>query len=509
MSARLLLLAFFGGGIVAITAQPLAAAELRAGTAVVDVTDPDAEKVHDPSMAKVLLLEQEGRRGVLITIDAVAIGGIGPIGDTFLADLRARLGREHAIPPEGVIVNASHCHAAVCADVADRVVAAVAAAKQGMVPVKAGAGTASEARISENRRVDLVDGSQADMRRAYAMPADDAIAATAPIDPQVGLLELDRLDGSPLAVVYLFACHPIMNPPRRGTSADFPAVASRLVEEALGGGTVAFFVQGCGGDINPVRYKEVDRPADAEPLGSMLGGTVLAGLERIETTANAPLLIASEVVQLPRGTDYEVRIERLEAERAALVEGLSPTNISFEQFLPSLVAQAVFPGDPGRSRQRTLHERALAADGPDETAEHDRLLAAEVDAYRKNLDAMERITRLNVNLALLKSHRARRDAADGAPLDAEIGGLRVGDFRLVTFPGELVSGVGLDVKRAAAHPTAFVAGYTNGYLHYLPTGRQRANTGYAQEDCDCLVAPEWEQVFRDGAKRMFSRLGAE
>ena len=241
----------------------------------------------------------------------------------------------------------------------------------------------------------------------------------------------------------------------------------------------------------------------------MLGGTVLAGLARIETTAEAPLLIASELVQLPRGTDYEVRIERLEAERAALVAGLTPTNISFEQFLTSLVAQAIFPGDPGRSRQRTLHERGLAADDADETVEHDRLLAAEVAAYRKNIDAMERITRLNVNLELLKSHLARRDAADGAPLDAEIGGLRVGDFRLVTFPGELVSGVGLDVKQAAGHPTAFVAGYTNGYLHYLPTARQRANTGYAQEDCDCLVAPEWEQVFRDVAARMFLTLGAE
>ena len=509
MIARPLSLALLGSIVAAITAAPLAAAELRAGTAVVDVTDPGAEKVHDPSMAKVLLLEQAGKRGVLVTVDAVAIGGIGPIGDRFLTDLRERLAREHAIPPEAVIVNASHCHAAVCADVADRVVAAVAEAKQRLVPVKAGAGTASEARISENRRVDLVDGSQADMRRAYSMPADDAIAAVAPIDPQVGLLELERLDGSPLAVVYLFACHPIMNPPRRGTSADFPAVASRVVEEALGGGAVAFFVQGCGGDINPVRYKEVDRPADAEPLGSMLGGTVLAGLARIETTPDAPLLIASELVHLPRGTDYEARIERLEAERAALVAGLAPTNISFEQFLPSLVAQAVFPGDPGRSRQRSLHERGLAADGADETAEHDRLLAAEVAAYRKNIDAMERITRLNVNLALLESHLARRDAAAGAPLDAEIGGLRVGDFRLVTFPGELVSGVGLDVKRAAGHPTAFVAGYTNGYLHYLPTVRQRANTGYAQEDCDCLVAPEWEEVFRDAAARMFSTLGGQ
>ena len=394
MIARYVSLALLGSVALTTACGPLAAAELRAGTAVVDVTDPRAEKVHDPALAKVLLLEQEGRRGVLVTIDVVAIGGIGPIGDQFLAELRERLAREHAIPPEAVIVNASHCHAAVCADVADRVVAAVAEAKQRLVAVKAGTGTASEARISENRRVDLVDGSQADMRRAYSMPADDAIAAIAPIDPQVGLLELDRLDGSPLAVVYLFACHPIMNPPRRGTSADFPAVASRVVEEALGGDTVAFFVQGCGGDINPVRYKEVDRPADAEPLGSMLGGTVLAGLARIETTADAPLLITSELVQLPRGTDFEVRIERLEAERAALVAGLTPTNISFEQFLPALVAQAIFPGDPGRSRQRTLHERGLAADGADETAEHDRLLAAEVAAYRNNIDAMERITRL-------------------------------------------------------------------------------------------------------------------
>ena len=131
MSARCVSLALLVSVALATPCAPLAAAELRAGTAVVDVTDPGAEKVHDPSMAKVLLLEQEGRRGVLITIDAVAIGGIGPIGDRFLADLRSRLAREHAIPPEGVIVNASHCHAAVCADVADRVVAAVAAAKQG------------------------------------------------------------------------------------------------------------------------------------------------------------------------------------------------------------------------------------------------------------------------------------------------------------------------------------------------------------------------------------------
>lgn len=480
--------------------------ELRAATAVVDVTDPGATRVHDPALAKVLLLERDGVRAALVTIDVVAIGGIGPIGDAFLGELRERVAHEPGIPAGRLFVNASHCHAAVAADVAERVAGAVAAAAGRLEPVRVGAGRAHEGRISENRRVDLVDGSQADMRRAYAMPPDEAIAATGPIDPEVGLLRLDRADGTPLAVVYLFACHPIMNPPRRGTSADFPAVASRVIEEALGHGAVALFVQGCGGDVNPVRYKETDRPADAEPLGSMLGGTVLGALPRIATVADAPLEAFHERVELPRATDHEARIERLLAERDALVAGLAPTNISFEQFLPLLVARGAFPLDPGRSHQRTLHDRALAPDGPDDAAEHDAELDAQIEAYRRNIAALERITRLNVNLALLEAHRARRDAAGGAPIPAEIGTLCVGDFTLVTFPGEVVSAVGQDVKRASGDPHTFVAGYTDGYLHYLPTARQRANTGFAQEDCDCLVAPEWERIFTDAAARSLERL---
>ena len=58
-----------------------------------------------------------------------------------------------------------------------------------------------------------------------------------------------------MAVLCHFACHPIMNPPSKGNSADYPGFASKVIEDALGGGALAFFVQGCGGDINPVRYK--------------------------------------------------------------------------------------------------------------------------------------------------------------------------------------------------------------------------------------------------------------
>ncbi|MCF6313301.1 MAG: hypothetical protein L3J39_12700 [Verrucomicrobiales bacterium] len=41
------------------------------------------------------------------------------------------------------------------------------------------------------------------------MPPDEGIAAIGPVDSEIGLLRLDRKDGTTLAVVYNFAMHPI------------------------------------------------------------------------------------------------------------------------------------------------------------------------------------------------------------------------------------------------------------------------------------------------------------
>ena len=91
-------------------------------------------------------------------------------------------------------------------------------------------------------------------------------------------------------------------------------------------------------------------------------------------------------------------------------------------------------------------------------------------------------------------------------LEVEVIGVRIGDFKLVTFPGELTVQVGLNIKKAVNDPHAFVAGYTNGYIYYMPTVEQRNNTGYAQEDCDSLVAPEWQQIFERKAAEILKKL---
>ena len=118
---------------------------------------------------------------------------------------------------------------------------------------------------------------------------------------------------------------------------------------------------------------------------------------------------------------------------------------------------------------------------------------------------MNQITRLNTNRTLLKMHRQKASQAALATIDCELCSLKIGGFRLVTFPGELTCEIGLNVKQAAPVGT-FVAGYTNGYVHYLPTVEQRSNSGFAQEDCDCIVAPQWQRIFEESVKDLLKDL---
>jgi hypothetical protein len=485
--------------IVATFCGTLQAQELRAGVARVDITDHAAGPVNDPCFAKALVLENGQTKAVLVTVDAVAIGEIGRIGNGFLATVRAAAEEDLGIPASGVIINASHCHGVVRADTVRLVIDVVRKAAGNLRPVKVAAGNGSEGRISENRRMLLKDGTQVDMRRAYAMPVDETVATIGPIDPQVGLLRLDLADGQPLAVVYHFACHPIMNPPSKGNSADYPGFASKTIEGALGGEAMAFFVQGCGGDINPIRYKETSRPADAEPLGTMLGATVLAAARKLEPRADATLKVSREVMDLPRAADFQNRIKAIEAEQTRLLVALKATNINFKAFLPLMLQHKLWPEHPSH------HVQSYLRDGkPIEQLDADN--RALVDSYLANIAVMEQLTRLNTNLALLKRHLAQTEAAGGKPLEVEVCGLRVGDFKLVTFPGEITVQVGLNIKKAVNDPHAHVSGYTNGYIYYTPTADQRLNKGYAQEDCDTLVAPAWQRLFEAMAAQVVGEM---
>jgi hypothetical protein len=235
----------------------------------------------------------------------------------------------------------------------------------------------------------------------------------------------------------------------------------------------------------------------------MLGLSVLRAVRKMETEPNGELKLSNEVIALPRGADLERRIAANQADQTKLVTSLKPTNINFKTFLPMLVQQKLSPDFPSHYSQSYLHDRSLSRKA---LAQLDADNRASVEDYLKNIQIMEQLTRLNTNLALLKKHRQPNQAAGKPTLEVEVAGLRIGNFKLVTFPGELTVQIGLNIKKAANDPHAFVAGYTNGYIYYTPTTEQRENTGYAQEDCDCLVAPEWQRIFETKALEVLRKL---
>jgi hypothetical protein len=488
--------------VLPVRAADLATASLRAGAAKVDITNPAARTPDDNLYVKALVLSDGSTNAVLITIDAVAIAEIGTIKNDFLAKIRGQLQQQLHVKPANVLVNTSHCHGIVCNDVAERTLQAVRQAWQNMVPVRVGAGSGHEDRIMENRRLTLKNGRQADNRRAYALPPDKEVAGVGPVDPQIGILRLDRENGQTLAVVYNFACHPIQGTPGSIHSADLTGFASQVVEDNLSEGAVALFLQGCAGDINPVVYKDFGRPRDAERLGNMLGLSTLKAVRKIQCHDAAKLQVVSETVELPRA-DFTARIASLRAEQTRLVESLRGTSLNLKTFLPLYVKYRVSGEFPSSDSHTYLHDRML---GRDDWLKLDAENRRNMEQYISNIHAMEELTRVQENLSLLRMHQAQNAAAGKKTLTAELLGLRVGDFVLVTFPGELTVQIGLNIKKRSPHEKTFVAGYTNGYIYYAPTDEQLRNSGWAQEDCDCLLAPGWQMLFENKAAEILGKL---
>ncbi|MCU0959535.1 MAG: hypothetical protein MUF48_05465 [Pirellulaceae bacterium] len=488
---------------VGVPAQQSAwAGQLLAGIGRVDITNLEAGPVHDPLYVKALVLKNDTTTAAIITVDAVAIAEIGTIRNDYLATVRAQIDQKLKIPPSHVLINASHCHGRVGADVGQRTVQAVRLACQSLVPVTIGAGVGHEDRIMENRRLKLRSGAQADVRHAYSLPPDEEVSEVGPVDPAIGVLRLDRTDGRTLAVVYHFACHPIQGVPSGANTADLVGFASGVIEDNLSDGTLALFLQGCAGDVNPVRYKDVDHPRSAEPLGHMLGLSTLQAVRTIQCRPDDRLTVINETIELPRA-DWTPRIAALEAEQKRLVESLQGTSLNLKTFLPLAVKYQLSSDYPSYYAHLYLHERAL---GRDDLAKLDAANRDNMKQYIHNIHIMEQLTRNQTNLGLLRMHQTTNAAAAKPTLEAEVVGLRVGDLVLVTFPGELSVQIGLNIKQASPHERTVVAGYTNGYLYYAPTAEQLGNPGAAQEDCDCLLAPAWQKIFEDKAAEILGRL---
>jgi len=263
---------------------------LKAGAACVDITpeypvwmdgnprDRKSDGVHDPLSARALVVE--GDEGSLVLVSCELVG----LADDTVAQTRELIKQKTGIPPERQVLSCGHIHSAVAVrgyfcpredayveklvvklgEVAER-------AYQAMVPALFGSGSGAEYTISEYRRLWHKNGTIV-MNWDDFQP-EDILGPAGPTDPEVGVVRIDAMDGSPVAVIYNHAGHPNTPP---GTwfeiSGDYPAFASAMIEKEMGG--VALFTNGAQGSVDVPAFRERDWEG-VERRGTWLAREVL------------------------------------------------------------------------------------------------------------------------------------------------------------------------------------------------------------------------------------------
>jgi hypothetical protein len=123
------------------------------------------------------------------------------------------------------------------------------------------------------------------------------------------VLKLTPLDGTAAAVVFSYACHPVIVYTYAGNaiSADFPGAARDALRDALGEKTHLQFVQGLAGDVRPRALANLEKnsfrnakPDDATKVGKQLAQDVLTTLKTGPKLLNLNIAAALERPFLPR-----------------------------------------------------------------------------------------------------------------------------------------------------------------------------------------------------------------
>ena len=128
-----------------------------------------------------------------------------------------------------------------------KIVAAIGDAMKNLFPAQllAGKGPFESAYMAHNRRIVGADG------KAVSMWDNPKRLPTKPIDPTVGVIQVNDDSGKPRAFVVHYACHPVGMMTAGVLSRDYPGAMCDYVEKELGGDCMAMMLQGALGDLDP------------------------------------------------------------------------------------------------------------------------------------------------------------------------------------------------------------------------------------------------------------------
>lgn len=259
-------------------------------------------KLHDLWMKALALEDRNGNRAVLVTSDFQGIPR------SMSERVFARVQKAFDLRRDQIMITFSHNHCGprlgddllnyypedaeqerLVSDYTDlmveKMVALVGASLENLAPAGLGSGR-GRATFAVNRR----NNREADVPGLL----EKGVPLVGPVDHSVPILTVTRPDGTLAAVLFGYACHPTTLSFTKWCG-DYPGFAQLQIEQDHPG-TMALFVNTCGGDQNPLPRRTVEL---CEKYGKMLADGVEEALSKPKSPVQSDLKTAFSYVDLP------------------------------------------------------------------------------------------------------------------------------------------------------------------------------------------------------------------
>jgi hypothetical protein len=453
--------------LLLLAVSPAAAGELRVGAAAVVITPPAgtpmagyyheraAEGVHDDLYAKALVLEKDGVKAALVSLDLISTTR------TMVDEARREVAKTTGVPGEHVLISATHSHTGpvlsgrgvresflggssdlaqrYAAELPARIARAVEQAEKALKPARLSLGRGREETIAFNRRFHMKDGTVG-WNPGKLNP--NILKPAGTIDPEVSVVYFESADKKPLATYVNYAVH-LDNVGGLKVSADMPATLSKLLAEFKGPEMVTVYTTGCCGDVNHINVNWAERQGGFENAARM--GTILAG-EVLKTWPN--------------------------------LKAVEPGALRVKRATVKLPLPKVTPDDVEKAQDVVNRLKDARAKKP--------AFLEQVQAF-KVLDVQAR---------------------DGKPNEVEVQVVALGaDVAWVSLPGEIFVELGLAIKQDSPFRYTILAELANGSVGYVPSHRAYPQGNYEVVSARCAEGSG--ELLVETAVRLLKELYAE
>jgi hypothetical protein len=268
---------------------------MKAAVSKVDITPPigvelcgygfylkrRATGIKNPLFSKAIVISNDYEKIAIVANDIIGITR------DLTTTVRSLIKKETGIPEDHIMITCTHTHHGPatlplrgCGEIDEDylkvlpkyIAGTVIKANSNLKDVKIGADKGHNDKISMNRTDK--DG---------------------PIDPELGVIRVDEKDGEPLALLVNFACHATTMPIGNTLlSSDYPGIVTSFIEKVKKG-SVAMFLQGACGDINPILTKT----GMIEQVGESLATEALKTSKNMKVSKEAAITSKIKSLKLP------------------------------------------------------------------------------------------------------------------------------------------------------------------------------------------------------------------